>query len=467
MINVFSVKSTELLRGNSLIPEFYFYLNVVKEKNIIKDIKYVQLNKYGVSDGEHSAIPRVSDGGIRYLYGRNIREGLIDFDWISDIPYIKRRDYETFTRTHIKENDVLIPIVGTIGKSAVYKQNYVGKAGIPRHIAHITIPENAEITPEYLSVFFRSKYGKTQLFSMTTGNIQPLLSLTNLKNVSVPIVSKEVMDTITKNESLANDLLSMAQEKLNKARNIFYEALGFDIKKIEGDFAFDVSSKEVFDKNIWSPNHYNTLYSNINQEIKLRLNCEKLGEIANCSHGVEVGSDNYKEYLDKQEEDYPFIRTSDIVNNEIDIYPDFYVDEQIAKDVENLPVAGDIIFSKDGKIGATAIITSNDKCIVSSGLEIIRLNEKGVKAGISTEYLFVVLSTKEVGYYEALKRTVVAATIPHLRPEKLKEIEIPIINDEAIKQITELVKKAYELKKERKPCLRNNDRIFKECFNKN
>ena len=160
MIKVFSIEIKNLKRGDSLVPEFYYYANVIENENENKNLKYVILGNYYISDGEHSAIPRNNLGGVRYLYGRNIREGSIDFDPISDVPYIDIEDYKKTPRTHIFENDVLVPIVGTIGRSAIYKEKYVGLAGIPRHIAHITIPAGSLITPEYLTVFFDLNMGK-------------------------------------------------------------------------------------------------------------------------------------------------------------------------------------------------------------------------------------------------------------------------------------------------------------------
>lgn len=464
MINTFSINSSSLKRGDSLVPEFYYYANILKQENLKKGIKYKDLAGYVVSDGEHSAIPRIEEPGVRYLYGRNIREACIDFDPISDIPYIDVADYEKIKRTHIKQNDVLIPIVGTIGKSAIYKEEYVGLAGIPRHIAHITIPEEDKITPEYLSVFFRSKYGKTQLFSLSTGNIQPLLSLKNLKSVEVPLASESFIKTITENESKANNLLIKANKKLKEAFRLFYSFLGFDIKAIKGDFAFTVNSNKIINNDVWTPNHYNTLFDNIGQKIKECLKVIPLGFITSSFHGVEVGSNNYNEYLEKDKSDKPFIRTSDLVNYEIDLYPDFFVSENIYDDITNLPQEGDVLFTKDGKIGATAMITKNDECIASSGIQIFRLNEKGKELNLTNEYLFIVLSVKEIGYYEAIKRTVVASTIPHLRPERMKEIPIPILEKEKIDNITALVKEAFELKNERKPLLKANDELFESFF---
>lgn len=43
-----------------------------------------------------------------------------------------------------------------------------------------------------------------------------------------------------------------------------------------------------------------------------------------------------------------------------------------------------------------------------------------------------------------------ASTIPHLREERLKEIEIPILDKNTIDEITKLVKEAFRLKDEKK-----------------
>ena len=78
---------------------------------------------------------------------------------------------------------------------------------------------------------------------------------------------------------------------------------------------------------------------------------------------------------------------------------------------------------------------------------------------ISPFYLFCALSTEEIGGYQAKKRTVVAATIPHLRPDNLLKIKIPILPESDRKEISEIVKQAFDKKSERKKKL---DDIKKE-----
>lgn len=105
-MKTFAVSTNRLKFGDRLVPSFYYYTSIIKDEHRKKGIEYIRLGKYAtVSDGEHSAIPRNNKNGIRYLYGRNVKEGVVDFDPISDDSYIYASDYEAFTRCHVKEND--------------------------------------------------------------------------------------------------------------------------------------------------------------------------------------------------------------------------------------------------------------------------------------------------------------------------------------------------------------------------
>ena len=464
-MKVFEVPVSDLKFGDRLVPLCYYYSKFVKEENMSKGIEYIKLGQYSkISDGEHSAIPRNNVSGIRYLYGRNIKEGIVDFDPISDDSYIYEYDYEAFNRCHIQQNDVLIAIYGTVGKSAVYKEEYIGKAGIPRHIANITLKKNAPITSEYLTAFFRSKFGKWQMNSVMTGNIQQLLSLKNLRDFDVPVATKEIIENITASERRAVNCEIEAQKLLKEAQKLFYEGLNFDVKTIKRDFSFSINFSSLDESNVWSTSFYDKLYVKMAEAFEKNNNVVTLREITDMINGDEVGSENYVEYIDRCSEDTPFIRTSDIVNNEVDLYPDYYIPEEALTDIAQDVIPGDVIFTKDGKIACAGMIVEKDKVILSSGIERIRLNDEGIKKGFTQEYLFVALNTPEVGRYAATRRTVVASTIPHLRVERLKDIEIPIEADEYVSKITELVKKAFKLKNERKEILKKSEGVLDHFF---
>src|SRR5699024_122605 len=85
-----------------------------------------------------------------------------------------------------------------------------------------------------------------------------------------------------------------------------------------------------------------------------------------------------------------------------------------------------------------------------SGFTRLRLNDEGLTLNLTPEYLFLIMSIKETGLFPALRKTVIASTIPHLRVNRLVEIEIPILDLESINKITRLVKRAFDLKDKKK-----------------
>mgnify|MGYP001600787059 FL=1 len=106
-----------------------------------------------------------------------------------------------------------------------------------------------------------------------------------------------------------------------------------------------------------------------------------------------------------------------------------------------------MVFSNDGKIGFSALITEADKCVIQSHIRRVRLLSK-----LSPEYVLIFLNTK-YGQYQIKKRTVVQSTIPTIG-DGLKDIEIPKIPEKVEKEIISMVQEAYKLKAEKKLLIR-------------
>ena len=412
MIKQFEIHKSDISPDYRFESAYYYFSKIIKEESLANGVVYIKLNDLCtlISDGEHSAIPRQKELGVRYLYGRNVKDGIVNFDPNTDSSYITESNYQKFTRIHLKENDILLTIVGTVGKTALYKQEYIGKAGIPRHIAKIRLREDSEISPEYIVAFFLSKLGKWQLNNITTGNIQPLLSIGNIEKLDIPIIKQELHDEITLKEQKFLDCETKALQLLCKAQQLFYTRIGIDFKSIAKENTFSVSKSDFAEADLWTPMYTYPLYVNTLKAIQSKWQMVTVGEIADLKKGDEVGSDTYIDYLDKRKTDIPFVRTSDIVNYEIDQYPDFFIPEEIYKELRQGFQNGDVLFTKDGKIGMIGMITENDKAIISSGFVGLRLKNKGREYGITPEYLFLALSIKEIGIYASKRRTVVAST---------------------------------------------------------
>ena len=465
MVKDFEISKTDVSFDYRFESSYYYFSKVIKEQSLNNGVVYVKLKTLcsTISDGEHSAIPRQKEAGVRYLYGRNIKDGIVNFDPNTDSSFITEENYLKFTRIHLKENDILLTIVGTIGKTALYKQEYIGKAGIPRHIAKIRLKEDCNISPEYIVAFFLSKLGKWQLNNITTGNIQPLLSIGNIEKLDIPIVPSKLHDEITQNERLFIDCETKSLNLISQAQQLFYTQIGIDFKTIAKENIFSVCKSDFAEADLWTPMYSYPLYVNTLKAIQRKWQTITVGEIADLKKGDEVGSDTYIGYLDKKKSDIPFVRTSDIVNYEIDQYPDFYIPKEIYGELGQDITIGDILFTNDGKIGQVGIVTEYDKFILQSHIKRIRLNKTAKDLGLSPEYVFLALTIKEIGIYQAKRYTVIQSTIPTMA-NNLAKVEIPILDEDTISEITDLVKRAFQLKDEKKRLIAEVREAMDEYF---
>lgn len=291
--------------------------------------------------------------------------------------------------------------------------------------------------------------------------------MSKFKELKIPTMSKIFVDALTNELERVYEYEGSALKLLENSKEDIYDLLNIDFSKIKTSKIFSVNLSTFKASDLWMPQYSNPLYINTLKAIQKKFQTVTLGEICSIKKGDEVGSINYIQYIDKKESDIPFIRTTDLVNYECDQFPDFFIPESVFEELQQDVKEGDVLFTKDGKIGMTAMITAFDKLIIASGLIRLRIKPDAFKKyGITQEYLFTVLSLKETGFYPAKRRTVVASTIPHLREDRLKDIEIPILPKDKIDLITKKVKEAFLLKDEKKKLVKKALKDIDEYFEK-
>jgi type I restriction enzyme S subunit len=250
-----------------------------------------------------------------------------------------------------------------------------------------------------------------------------MLSYPKIKSIKIFLKDRQTESTVTQNLIKAENCQIESIKLIKESQSLFLKSLNIDFQKIANKKFYCIPSNQFDNDDMMTPAFYFPLYITTIREIEKNNSCVLLGNVADFRNGDEVGSINYKGYLERKETDVPFIRTSDLVNYDFDNYPDYYIEKTIYNDINQNIKAKEILFTKDGKIGISAMTTESDKCILGSG--ILRIVPKEAK--INPYYLFIALSVKEVGLYQAIQRTVVASTIPHLREDRIGDFKIPII----------------------------------------
>ncbi len=218
-ISVLNLTEINDVNFGRIDSEYYLkkYLNFEK---IIKNKECFKVSDFSiVTDGEHGSPDLDENSGIYYLSGNNIKENSID---LSDIRFCSEKLHLKNLRSSIKKNNVLMSIVGTVGKASVVYEEFLGNTD--RNVA--TIKEIERINPFYLSVFLNSKYGKFQTERFSTGNVQPLLNLLQVKSILINNLNFEFQNTIEKSALKSFRLKQKSQQTYQQAENLLLEELG-------------------------------------------------------------------------------------------------------------------------------------------------------------------------------------------------------------------------------------------------
>lgn len=453
-LNFNSITYNEKKFLKRLDAKFYHLEKHLENVHENENIKIDNFEKFivHITDGEHAGQTFV-DKGILFLKNSSIKDYDIS---LNDGFYITEEKHKKLFRSALKPEDVLFTTIGHLGSAAIVPKSFP-EANINQNFVKITI-DRKKINPYYLTCYLNSKFCRNQINSLLTGNIQSILTYPKINSIKI-IVPKnnEFQKKIENKYKRAIELSQEAEILINVSLYILEESLNLKKYKKNESKMFNISYDDFYKlDSLWTPKYFLPEYLDTEKFIIDNYSYSKLGDITTMQKGDEPGSDTYSDYLNKLDSDVPFVRTSDLYNFQIDLSPDNFIGETIYDDISQDFMNGDIIFTKDGKVGEIAMITPSDKAIYQSGIVRVRINKAGIKLGFTQEYIFTAMMCDKIGKYNAERYTVTASTIPHLKEEKMGRMIIPLIEQERIETITKNIKLAFSKIEEKK-------NLIKQC----
>lgn len=162
-----------------------------------------------LTDGSHNP-PKNQNSNYRMLSAKNIFNRKINF--FEDDRRISKEDFEKENiRTKLENNDILLTIVGTIGRTALVKATDINLT-FQRSVAVI----KTFILQEYLELFMNSKFFNQELYKNAKGTAQLGVYLNKLKDLKIVIPPLEeqkeivrVLDKIFEEENRISELISL------------------------------------------------------------------------------------------------------------------------------------------------------------------------------------------------------------------------------------------------------------------
>lgn len=374
--------------------------------------------------------------GVPYYRGQNIHNYFIEESNPICIDF-KTFNLPVMKRSHLKEGDVLLSIVGTIGGVALVSSNENATCNCKLAILR---PENTD--GYFLSAFLKSKYGQNQIKKFTRGAVQMGLILEDMNQIMVPIFSKDFQKKIRELIQKAKEKSYLTKQTYQQAETILLDAIGLLNFELSEESINVKSFKESFGitKRL-DAEYYQKKYEQVIQKIVTQKH-ETLINIVDILKSIEPGSDNYSD-----NNGFPFYRVADY--NKFGLSsPDKKLSSSFVAEHKDLieklqPKKGTILFSKDGSVG-TAYLLREDLDGITSGA-IIHLQVKNINE-IIPAYLTLALNSKLVQMQA--ERDSGGSIILHWRKEEIEQVVVPIIDFKKQVQIADLVEESFKLKTE-------------------
>ena len=389
-----------------------------------------------VTDGIHSSIDYDENSHINLISATSPRENVFD---LSRKVFISEQAHRDNPRTALKENDVIVSTVGTIGNCAVVDKSIL-PANSDRHVGIIRI--KTTYSPYVLSTFFLSKYGRMQTIRESTGNVQLNLFIYKLKELVIPQYSNQFQLDIS-------NIIKTALAKIEQAKGYYFDAenyllkeLGFEKWKETHDNISIKSLKDsFFSSGRLDAEYYHPKYDEFEKRITQNkwMTLQELCLLIN--HGMQPP------YVDKGEMrvfSQKWIKDKEIDYGFITDSGEPRTSGAFAKaNPEYVCRKNDIVhYSVGANIGFCHTYLSDVPMMPGSFITLIRADE----SKINPIYLGVVLNSI-VGRLQSEKRKSGTAQ-PYVYPKDLKEFLIPILPDNVQETIAAKVLNSYSLRRE-------------------
>ena len=206
-----------------------------------------------ITDGSHNPPLGIETSSYLMLSSKNVFDDEITLD---EPRFLSEEDFEKENkRTKVKSGDVLLTIVGTVGRAAVVP-NDLPPFTLQRSVA-VLHPDETVCSGRYLMYALRGK--RSNIETHSKGVAQKGIYLKEVAEIDLPVPSKEIQEQIIEKLDKVNSIIKYRQLEIAKLDDLikarFVELFGDPVTNEKnwprltlGDICEIVSSKRVFEK---------------------------------------------------------------------------------------------------------------------------------------------------------------------------------------------------------------------------
>lgn len=341
-----------------------------------------------ITDGSHNPPMGVEQSNYLMLSSKNIEDDHITFN---DPRYLSQEDFEAENkRTNIKPNDLLITIVGTIGRVAIVP-NSLTEFCVQRSVA-VLKPKPEMVYNRFLMYYLQNM--RPYLEQESRGVAQKGIYLKQLSNLSIILPPLDEQRKIAAVLDKVSSLITKRCQQLDKLDEL-----------IKARFV------EMFGDPVSNPNQWEKV---------------PLSDLADVRIGP-FGSLLHKE--DYIAGGHPLVNPSHILNDKIVVDEKLSVSEQKYAELEPYHLKiGDVVMGRRGEMGRCAVV-QYEGLLCGTGSLLIR-----TKGDVTADYIQKIIS------FPSFKKTIEDMAVGQTMPN----LNVPIVsNFQIIKPPLQVQKNYY------------------------
>ena len=386
------------------------------------------------------------DKGIPYYRGQDTNHIFIENAspvYISDSYY----NQENMKRSHLRKNDILLSIVGTIGNTSFVYSNK--KATCSCKLAIIRYKNN-RVSPFLVNAFLKSKYGQSQIQKYKRGTVQTGFLLEDMEQIIVPKFGDYFSHKYNDLMELLHGLIQKSNQTYRQAETLLLSSLHLDNFTPSTENTSIKNFSDVTASGRLDAEFYQRKYDEIEEKLSIFPQV-KIRELINypvCS-GSTPKAGNPDFYTDKAS-GIPFVRAVDLIQSRVDtnnfIYIKSIVHEKLLKRTKL--EKNDVLFSIAGTVGRCAIFDYDFEANINQAIAILRFTEENIKRLYLVQFFNAPIGKLLVGKYSR------QGLQTNLNLDEVSELSIPIIQYDIQEKITNLVTKSFALREQSKTLLK-------------
>lgn len=391
----------------------------------------------------------IPDARYRYIRGKDVKAFFLLCD---DNVYISRKDYERLKKYSLRESDILVSVVGTLGNAII-----VDGSDIPAIFScKSTAFRTDVINPHYFIAYLNSRYGQKLLERSVRGAVQTGLNIDDLKLLPVYMPPQEEQKLIAAIVLRAKQEQGKSKLLYSKAENLLLEELGLKNFEPEDELSYVVNLSDVKSAHRADAAYFQPKYRKIEEKLIKDFNAKKIKYL----DFIKVTTGQYSEEYATQTDGKPYIRGTDLSKGTIEIDDLVYIDPNKQNPLKKAG-EGDVVVTRVGTIGISARLPKEvEGGTISDNLIRLRFQEEI----LNSYYVSLFLNT--IGS-QLMIRASRGSVQARLNQETLREIILPIPPKPTQKKIADLVIQSHQARKIAKNLLEKAKREVERFVEKN